>query len=394
MRIAPKGLLLFAVIAALAFPVLADQPGSSSPPPDATATAAADQTPPPAPAPAPKPPAPSGAQIRVNDNVNIKFGVLLQPQADFSENTTGGTIENFWVRRTRFIAAGQVAKNVFFFFQTENNRLGGAVNGATKSTAGFQTTDAVAEFRYSKALNLWAGLIYLPTSREALKSSSTEFMIDVNSYAYTATTALAGTGGRDTGFMLRGYAMNDHLEYRGGFFQGLRTNTKAPFRQIARVQYDFFDTEVYNLPSYAGSFFGSKKIVALGAAWDRQGTYKGPTADLFVDWPLSFGSINNNNTVMRLDGGADVPALGGRSNIFVSDVGLYFKAVKLGPWARYEQRNFTAPNSSKSEKRYVAGINWYPYLSNFNIKFGFGKLKPAVGREQNQTTVQMQFFYF
>jgi hypothetical protein len=97
---------------------------------------------------------------------------------------------------------------------------------------------------------------------------------------------------------------------------------------------------------------------------------------------------------MRLDGGTFVPALSGKSNIFVSDVGLYFKKVKLGPWVRYEQRNFAAPNSSKSEKRYVGGVNWYPYGNNFNVKLGVGKLKPEVGRETNQTTLQLQFFYF
>jgi hypothetical protein len=389
MRIVSKGLLLLALIALLAFPALAADPESDpAPAPQTTPT-------PPAAEPAKKPPAPSGAQIKVNDNVNIKFGVLFQPQADFNQNSTGGTIENFWVRRTRFIAAGQVAKNAYFFFQTENSRLGGAVNGGTKSTAGFQTTDAVAEFRYSKPLNLWVGLIYLPTSREALKSSATEFMIDVNTYAYTATTALAGTGGRDTGAMLRGYALNDRLEYRAGAFQGLRAaGSRNAFRQIARLQYNFFDTELYNLPSYAGTYFGSKKIVAVGAAWDKQDTYKGPTADLFVDWPTSFGCVNNTNTFMRLDGGTFVPALSGKSNIFVSDVGLYFKSTKLGPWVRYEQRNFAAPNSSKSEKRYVGGINWYPYGSNFNVKLGVGRLKPEVGRETNQTTLQLQFFYF
>jgi Phosphate-selective porin O and P len=399
MRIASKGLLLLAFIALLALPVLADQP-TDTPSTDAAVAAASDpapapQTTPPAAEPAKKPAPPSGAQIKVSDTVNIKFGVLFQPQADFTENSTGGTIENFWVRRTRFIVSGQVAKNAFFFFQTENSRLGGAVNGGAKSTAGFQTTDAVAEFRYSKPLNLWVGLIYLPTSREALKSSATEFMIDVNSYAYTATTALAGTGGRDTGVMLRGYALNDKLEYRAGAFQGLRAaGSRNAFRQIARVQYNFFDTELYNLPSYAGTYFGSKKIVAVGAAWDKQDDYKGPTADLFVDWPTSFGCVNNTNTIMRLDGGTFVPALSGKSNIFVSDVGVYFKKTKFGPWVRYEQRNYAAPNSSKSEKRYVAGINWYPYGSNFNIKLGVGRLKPDVGRETNQTTLQMQFFYF
>src|SRR6266545_746165 len=121
MRNVLKAFLLSSAMVMLCIPAFADTPGDPADP----------QTPPaPAPAPAPKPapkPAPAGPiQIKVNDNVNFRFGVLLQPQADFTENSTGGTIENFWVRRTRFLVAGQVAKNVFFFYQTENNRLGGA----------------------------------------------------------------------------------------------------------------------------------------------------------------------------------------------------------------------------------------------------------------------------
>ncbi len=195
--------------------------------------------------------------------------------------------------------------------------------------------------------------------------------------------------------MGRGYALNDHLEWRAGLFQGLRqAGSRNAFRKIARLQYNFFGTEVYNLPSYAGAFFGTKKIVAVGAAWDKQGTYKGPTADLFVDWPLGFGSVTSTTSLMRLDGGTAVPALSGKSDIFVIDGGLYFKGAKLGPWGRYEQRNFASPSSSKDEKRYLVGLNWYPYGNNFNIKAAVGRLHPAVGRNQNQTTIQMQFFYF
>lgn len=394
MRIATGRLLrIVAAITMLALPLIADE---TAPTPETTSAEPqpAPQTPPKS---EPKPPTlPAGPlQIKVNDTAFIRFGILLQPQADFSENSAGGTVSNLWVRRTRLIVSGQVAKNAFFFFQTENSRLGGAVNGGTKSTGGFQTTDAVAEYRYSKALNLWAGLIYLPTSREALKISSSEMMIDVNSYAYTATTALAGTGGRDTGFLLRGYLLKDRLEYRAGLFQGLRNSTsRNAFRQLGRLQYNFFDTETYNLPGYPGTYFGTKKIVALGLAGDKQNDYKGATADFYVDWPTKFGFVNSNNTFMRIDGGTFVPALSGKSNIWVSDVGLYFKTTLLGPWVRYEQRNFAAPNSAKDEKRYVVGLNWYPYGNYFNIKTGYGRLKPAAGRELNQFTVQLQFLYY
>ena len=380
----------------------APQISAEAPVPDTTATAADDPqaTPPPGPGkpvdvePAKAAAAPGPLQIKVGSAV-IKFGALLQPQADFAQDATGHTAQNLLLRRTRFIVGGQVTKDVFFFYQTENSRLGNAAGTTKTISSGFQTIDAVAEWRISKPINIWAGLIYLPTSREALKSSASEFMLDVNTYAYTATGALQGTGGRDTGVMLRGYFVGDRLEYRAGLFSGLRvSNARNPYRFIGRVQYNFFDTEVYNLPSYAGNNFGTKKILAVGAAFDQQSSYKGPTADVFADIPIGIGSSVTTATVMRLDGGSFVAAALPKSTIFVVDEGVYMKGTKLGPWVRYERRDFSSPNSSKDEKRYVIGLNWYPYLNNFNIKTGFGRFVPKVGKAQKQATLQLQLFYF
>jgi hypothetical protein len=368
----------------------AQQPAQTSPPPPQPA-----QTSPPA-APAPPKPAPPGpVQIKVNDNVNFRFGTLLQPQADFSQGSTGGYAQNLFLRRVRFIVSGQMAKQIYFFFQTENSRLGLPNAAGTKTLgAGFQTIDALAEWRFSKPLNLWVGLIYLPTSREALKASGSEFMIDTNTYTYTATTALAGTGGRDTGFMARGYFLADHLEYRAGLFQGLReTGSRNPMRKIARLQYNVFDTELYNMPSYPGSYFGTKKILALGAAYDNQEGYRGHTADVYADFPTLFGSAVGTATYQRLDGGKFLTALP-ESNTFVVDGGVFFKGSKLGPWARYEKRDFATPNSSKNEKRALLGLNYYFAGNNFNIKAAFGRLSPVVGRKTNQFTVQMQAFLY
>jgi phosphate-selective porin O/P len=407
MRVARKGLIVLSIAAMVSFPALADPTPQTSPSPAQTTTttstttipvaAAAALAPAPqaaAPAPAPKP-ATGPLSIKVSDNVNFRFGLLLQPQADFAQNAQGGYQQNLMLRRTRFIVSGQLAPKAFFFFQTENNRLGGAIGTGSKViSSGFQTVDAVAEYRFSKVFNLQGGLIYLPTSREALKSSGTEFMLDVNTYAYTATGALAGTAGRDTGFMARGYFLADHLEYRAGLFQGIReTGARNTFRKIARLQYEFLDTEPYALPSYPGSYFGTKKILALGAAYDTQHNYHGPTADLYADLPTSFGSALGTVSYMRLDGGKTVPSLG-KSNIFVIDGGVFFKGSKIGPWLRYEDRSYAAPNKAKSEKRYWAGVNWYPYLNSFNVKTGYQRLKPEVGKEQNEFTVQLQFFIY
>src|ERR1044071_7187773 len=132
MRTLLRSFLIIMAIAALAGTALADLPGDTSDP---------QATPPPSPAaPQPKPPAAGPIQIKVNDTVNFRFGLLLQPQVDFQENASEQTGENLMLRRVRFIVGGQMAKNIYFFFQTENSRLGGAIGtGAQAISTGFQT---------------------------------------------------------------------------------------------------------------------------------------------------------------------------------------------------------------------------------------------------------------
>jgi hypothetical protein len=339
------------------------------------------------------PAAGSPFQIKIGDAM-VRFGLMLQPQLDFQENTAGNTGQNFLVRRARFLVGGQVSKTVFFFFETENSRLGNSNAQGTKTmNTGFQTLDAVAEWRVNKKFNISGGLLRVPTSRDALESASNEFTLDFNTYAFTATTALAGTGGRDTGAMVRGYFLKDKLEYRAAVVSGLRgTGARNTMRTVGRVQYNFFDTEVYGFPSYAGSNFGKKKILALGAAYDTQEDYDGFTTDLFADIPTRFGSAIGTATFQRLDAPVTMVAALAKSDIATLDGGLYFKKSKIGPWARWEQREFDA--SGRTESRYMVGLNYYPLGNNFNIKAGYGRFTPAVGREMGQFCIQLQAYYY
>lgn len=384
------GLTLMAVMVFSA-PVLAN--GKPSEPATTTAETAA---PAPAPAPVPGPPVPAAGplQIKIGD-ASLKFGVLVQPQADFQQTPAGAYTQNLMLRRTRFLVGGNVTKTVFFFFETENSRLGGATATAGKTmSTGFQTLDAAVEWRAKKSFNLSGGLIRVPTSREALESASNDFTLDFNTYAFTATTTLGGTGGRDTGIMARGYFLDDRLEYRAAVISGMRENGNTnEFRTVGRLQYNFFDTEVYNFPSYAGSNFGNKKILAVGVAYDRQMYYDGLTADVFADIPTRFGSALGTVTFQALDGGTTAPNSLAKSNIITVDGGLYSKRLKAGTWTRYEQRNFDTVRN-RDEQRYSFGVNYYPMSNNFNIKAGIGRSKPAAGPEMTQYTLQLQVFYF
>lgn len=382
------------LILIVALPLWATGPASAPASTTSPATATSEAAPAPAPAPEVPKPAPAGPlQIKIGD-IALRFGILLQPQADFQQSAAGGYGQNFLIRRMRFLVGGQVTKTVFFFFETENSRLGNAnAQGAKGWTGGFQTLDAVAEWRPNKAFNLSGGMIRVPTSRDALESASSEFTLDFNSYAFTATGGLMGNGGRDTGVMARGYFFDDRLEYRAAVVSGYREpGSRNSLRRVGRVQYNFFDKEVYNFPSYAGANFGAKKILAVGAAYDQQLDYHGMSADVFTDIPTRFGSALGTATYQRLDGNNKLKVALPQSDIVTLDGGLYFKNLKVGPWARYEQREFDA--DGLAEKRVLAGINYYPYGNNFNIKLGVGRLSPRTGADQNQVTLQVQAFYY
>lgn len=350
-------------------------------------------------------PAHAQAIVKVNDNINFKLGILMQPQYDsiqVADATNTGIVgwqENFLIRRLRFIVGGQVSKDVFFFFDTENSNLGkstqaiGAATGGKNLAAGFSLLDAVVEWRIAKEFNIMAGAILVPIGREILKSSASNFGLDSSAYNLQAATALQNNAGRDTGVQSRGYYFDDHLELRAGAYQGLReAASKNSFRFTTRAQWDFLDTEVYNMPSYTGMNFGTKKIVALGGSFDRQRDYKLIASDLFVDVPIPMGSFISTVFVQHVDGGTLLPTVL-QQNTVTLEGGVYSKALKLAGYIRYEQLNFTA-SDAKNEQRGAIGLNYYLLGNNYNIKAWFAKVTPHVGPARNEFTVQVQAYYF
>jgi hypothetical protein len=364
------------------------------------------------------------ALIKVSDSINFKVGTLIQPQADWQEvrNATddgsGGYQQNFLIRRLRFVFGGQVSKDVFFFAETENLSLGKstqAVGGAQVSKSlgtGFSLLDAIGEWRIAKEFNIQVGEIRVPISREALKAASSQFMLDVSTYAFPTSAALQNQSERDTGAMLRGYFNCDRLEYRAGVFSGFRApGVKNATRFTGRLQYNFFDTEVYNMPSYPGSYLGTKKILAIGGAYDTQQDYKYASADMYLDFPIPVGAFQSTIQYQYINGGNTFATALPQQNLFQIEGGVFLKGLKIAPIARYEQKTFTAanvnvPTAPKNESRVALGLNFYPFPDTphaFNIKCWWQRvqLTPGAATNQvtpgyptNQFTVQMQVYYF
>jgi hypothetical protein len=336
------------------------------------------------------------AVIKVNDNVNIKFGTLIQAWADSQQDaTTQGYGNQLFLRRFRFLVGGQISPNVSFFFETDNPNLG-RNKTATSLGSGFITQDAFVEWKpVSNAFILDAGLMLPPLCRNCLESAAALLSLDYGSNSFNESGPTQSSVGRDTGVQAKGYVMGGHLEYRAAAFNGIRVSGgRNAFRRAGRLQYNVWDTETGY--TYPGVYLGNKRVLSFGLGADQQQSYKAAAADAFLSLPLGpqKNAVNGELTLLRFDGGTTFTTLA-RQNDATLQAGYYLSGPKIMPWLRAERQNFSqAVNDARDNNRAQAGLTWYPNGHNFNVKGAYSRVKPRVGNKTNEFTVQMQFFYY
>ncbi len=358
------------------------------------------------------------AIVKVNDVVNFRLGILLQGWADWSGQSdaagnTAGFQQNLFLRRARVFLGGQVAKDVTFFFMTDNPNLGkstqtvaGGAGGKAPAT-GFIIQDAYIEWAIANEFRLNGGLILIPLCRNCNTSAVNLLTVDYGTWSFQESAATQSSVGRDTGFQAKGYLAGDHFEYRAGVYSGFRApGVKNSFRYAGRLQYNVFDVE--KVQFYPGTYFGKKKILAIGAGVDAQSDYLAYAGDLFFDYPVGNGNgITAQADYIHYDGGDTfgftAPAATRTATLFKQDdlyaeAGFFLGSPKVMPFIRYEQLKYSDDvNKSLNRTNYAAGFGWYPYGANFNIKAGFTRrIAPDIKTvaSTNQYTVQVQVFYY
>lgn len=337
------------------------------------------------------------AQIKVNDTVNLKFGVLVQAWADWAEApATDSYTQNLFIRRVRFIVGGQVAPSLTFFYQTDNLNFGKAVattSGGTTTvtkTTSLVTQDAFLTWKIADPVSLDAGLMFIPFCRNCIQSASSLLVLDYGAYTFSNSSATQSATGRDTGMQAKGYLLENHLEYRVGAFQGNRGDLNNAFRSAGRLQYNFLDPEVGFF--YPGTYMGAKKVLAVGAGFDVQKDYKAYAGDLFLDHPLGSGAVTFQVDYIAFDGGDFLTALP-KQSILLAQLGYYISELKLTPWLKVDNKKIN-DDSTKDERRYQVGLNYYISGHNANIKAAAGIIDPDTGDSSNLFTIQLQGFYF
>jgi len=391
-------------------------------------------------------PNPARAQVvvKVNDTVNFRLGFQFQAWAEWlQDQTSGGYQQSMRIRRVRLIMAGNIAKNLSFFFDTDNPNMGATVGTATKAiNTGFLIQDAFGEWKVlgNDYLILDVGKILVDLTRNSSESPMVQLSLDGGTWSFLSSAPLQAEAGRDIGVQIKSYLAHDHLEFRGGVFDGFRAPANAggagsrnPPRFVGLLVYNFFDTEKGYIP--VGTNLGKKKILAVGAGYDTQGGFTSPATattpegkgfeayggSFMIDWPLGPGDARTGRDAVtahvdyiHYDGGCRanaagvvqtnclVPTLPRQEEVF-TDLGYFFHTINLQPFIRFEALRFKDPSKQAGNtRRYMGGFNYYvtPAAQTFKITAAWERIVPntappmAVTKNTNHFVVQLQFYYF
>ncbi len=391
----------------------------------------------------------SGTMIMMGPESWVRFGFQIQSWTTYIQSTTkapsgsdGGYSLDFYLRRARFFAAVQFFKDVNAFILFDSPNLGRSTQtGAGTAESPFVVSrnftpaivqDAFGEVKFAgDAFMLEAGLMVWPFSHNGLQSTTSYLGLDVSQSvvngAGTNTSVL-----RDTGLQLKGYELDDKLEFRLFVGAGLRqaAHGDAPLahngpRVTLHLQYQFFEPDVKGYV-YTGQSFGRRKLLGVSAGFDYQSAENVDkpminfSVGVFGDWPLSGESdIKNGGDELAFvaefyhyDGGArpgsTPPGTGTypvtvlpRQNDVYAEVSYYNKELKLGAFGKFEGFWFTDTGVDANNRIQIAGgLKYFVHevFANFVLQYQriqFTNLPATTTtNNSNQITLQAQLFYY
>ncbi len=238
-------------------------------------------------------PAAAQWQLESKDGTSsIKFGVLIQPQAELLETADQeATSTNLFVRRLRLVVGGALGEHWSFFFETDSPNLGKTNPNAGVGTPGLKdqgdlyVQDAYLTYSRGQAFKVDAGMMMLPHSRHGTQSAATLLAVDYGPYTFLDSGPGGERVGRDYGVQLRGYPAGQKLEYRLAVSQGVRgPEARNPLRITGRAVYYPFGAETGFF--YGGTFQGTKRQLGVGGGFDVQEDASIYSADFFFETPL------------------------------------------------------------------------------------------------------------
>src|SRR5947209_3910359 len=163
------------------------------------------------------------------NTLNIVF--FVQPQFQWNQNaapTGTDSAYEFFVRRTRIAATGDIGTNWSYYFQVDNANFGKFGNFTSRMIV----QDAWVAFgpfgtKGDNVLLVEGGLIFYPNARFTITSSANQPNIEGHPDMLRGFTSAVFPGTRSTGLQVRGWGLDKKIGFRGGIYEGVQPTSAA-----------------------------------------------------------------------------------------------------------------------------------------------------------------------
>lgn len=347
--------------------------------------------------------------LEAQAGATVNFGPDQSVSLGFGMRTSYSSVEH---------GAGDGSRSNDFNLDSARLYLGGSLNRQIKGMFNtewdgerIRVLDAVGEFAFSPALNVWAGRMLSPSDRANM--AGPYYSLGGGYWAGVASRYGYNGGifrGRDDGVTVWGNLLDGRLGYSFGAFEGhtfgigaltqnqangggLRASDKPMF--AGRLQYDFWDPE----PGYygTGNYLGTKDILAVGLAGRAQkdgvltpaasADYRSWSLDVLLEKRLpGAGAVSLEGAWYDYDTGNVIRAEQGKAWL----VGAAYIVNRFQPFVRYQK--FEA-DTGIDTRQADAGLNYVidGYNAQLAALYSRTKITGADDRSTFSVTLQLQY---
>jgi hypothetical protein len=352
----------------------------------------------------------AGTTIEVG-STSISIGAGMRVVAKMTEDSApnGDSSSNFDVENMRLYFGAKITDTVKFTFNTDEIFGDGPVD----------VLDAIAQFEFNPAFNLWVGRMLTPADR--IEMNGPFYGLTWNQYTQPLYASdqggAAGTYGRDDGMTVWG--SQGKFQYALGAFDGIQGfgNHEDNVLWAGRFAYNFLNMEqnpaYYTSSTYHG---GLGNIFTVGLSFQsqdggvgnttRSGDFSGYTVDVLSETVMGGGGVLTIEAEYK-DFEADyTPATGpvGGNCFCLFDGDSYFASIaylipgsgtgKFQPYLRYVDNS---PNDAAATDLTEVGINYvisgHNARLNLNYSSGDANISGYPGKDVDSVSfgAQLQF---
>jgi hypothetical protein len=295
-----------------------------------------------------------------------------------------------------------------------NKYIKGMLNTEKSDGQSWEVIDANVQLQMTPEIAIWAGRFLSPSDRANMAgpyySMGGGYWSNIASrYGWNG-----GIIGRDEGVAIVGSAMEDHIGYSFGVFEGDNifrfsgvnalsetSGDKDRLMYAGRLQVDFWDAE----PGYygTGNYFGAKDILAIGLAGRQKtdgavsatdvGDYSSYSLDFLLE-KKGVGPGTFSAEAAYYDYDTDDVFLSEQGKAYSGGVAYLFDAPvgwgKFMPFVRYQKFDSDAATLSET-KKYEVGTNYVMEPYNALLTAVFSDTKVSGGSSTNAFNLSMQF---